>query len=99
MAKILIIDDEQAIRETLAHILADEGHQPTLCDSGEAAIAQFAREEYDLVFLDLWLPGIDGMAVLDIKAIPLTKVEQLKEALVAYSAALQAQKVKPPPTS
>src|SRR5438067_10533952 len=65
MAKILIIDDEAAIRETLANILRDEGHQPTLCDSGEAAIAQFAREEYDLVFLDLWLPGIDGMAVLE----------------------------------
>src|SRR5437588_6581077 len=65
MAKILIIDDEAAIRETLSNILHDEGHQPTLCDSGEAAIAQFAREEYDLVFLDLWLPGIDGMAVLE----------------------------------
>ena len=65
MAKILIIDDEAAIRETLANILRDEGHQPTLCDSGEAAIALFAREEYDLVFLDLWLPGIDGMAVLE----------------------------------
>src|SRR5438067_4201043 len=65
MAKILIIDDEAAIRETLANILQDEGHQPALCDSGEAAIAQFAREEYDLVFLDLWLPGIDGMAVLE----------------------------------
>src|SRR5258708_35764380 len=65
MAKILIIDDEASIRETLANILEDEGHQPTLCDSGEAAIAQFAREEYDLVFLDLWLPGIDGMADLE----------------------------------
>ncbi|MEA2166204.1 MAG: two-component system, NtrC family, nitrogen regulation response regulator NtrX [Thermoanaerobaculia bacterium] len=65
MAKILIIDDEAAIRETLANILQDEGHSTTLCDSGEAAIAQFARDEYDLVFLDLWLPGIDGMAVLE----------------------------------
>src|SRR5438067_2832527 len=65
MAKILIIDDEAAIRETLANILRDEGHLPTLCDSGEAAIAQFAREEYDLVFLDLWLPGIDGLSVLE----------------------------------
>src|SRR3979411_573693 len=65
MAKILIIDDEASIRETLAKLLQDEGHQTVLCDSGEAAIAQFAREEYDLVFLDLWLPGIDGMAVLE----------------------------------
>src|SRR6266852_9227532 len=65
MAKILIIDDEASIRETLANILQDEGHRTALCDSGEAAITQFAREEYDLVFLDLWLPGIDGLAVLE----------------------------------
>jgi two-component system nitrogen regulation response regulator NtrX len=65
MAKILIIDDETSIRTALANILHDEGHQTTLCESGEAAIAQFAREEFDLVILDLWLPGIDGMTVLE----------------------------------
>src|SRR5256714_10086453 len=65
MSKILIIDDEPAIRTALANILHDEGHQTTLCESGEEAIAQFAREEFDLVILDLWLPGIDGMAVLE----------------------------------
>jgi two-component system, NtrC family, nitrogen regulation response regulator NtrX len=65
MSKILIIDDESAIRTALANILHDEGHQTTLAESGEAAIAQFAREEFDLVILDLWLPGIDGMTVLE----------------------------------
>src|SRR5437667_2251143 len=65
MSKILIIDDEASIRTTLASILHDEGHQTTLCESGEAAIAQFVREEFDLVILDLWLPGIDGMTVLE----------------------------------
>src|ERR1051326_6856217 len=65
MAKILIIDDELSIRSTLAQVLSDEGHKTTLCDSGEAGIAQLAREEFDVVFLDLWLPGIDGMTVLD----------------------------------
>jgi len=65
MAKILIIDDEASIRTTLANILEDEGHRTTLCDSGEAAVPLFAREEFDLVFLDLWLPGVDGMAVLE----------------------------------
>src|SRR5438067_2545629 len=65
MAKILIIDDEQSIRSTLAQVLGDEGHKTTLSDSGEEGIAQLAREEFDVVFLDLWLPGIDGMAVLD----------------------------------
>jgi two-component system nitrogen regulation response regulator NtrX len=65
MAKILIIDDETSIRSTLANILADEGHKATACESGEEGIAQFAREEFDLVLLDLWLPGIDGMMVLE----------------------------------
>ncbi|HEX7193020.1 MAG TPA: sigma-54 dependent transcriptional regulator [Thermoanaerobaculia bacterium] len=65
MAKILIVDDEQSIRTTLANILEDEGHRTVLCESGEEAIAQFAREEYDLAILDLWLPGIDGMSVLE----------------------------------
>src|SRR5258707_3425905 len=65
MAKILIIDDEPAIRTTLASILADEGHKATTCESGEEGIARFAREEFDLVLLDLWLGGIDGMAVLE----------------------------------
>src|SRR5438477_5672949 len=65
MAKILIIDDEVSIRTTLANILGDEGHKTTLCDSGEEGIAQLARDEFDVVFLDLWLPGVDGMTVLD----------------------------------
>jgi two-component system nitrogen regulation response regulator NtrX len=65
MSKILIIDDEQSIRTTLAKILEDEGHRATLCESGEEGLAQFAREEFDLVLLDLWLPGMDGMVVLE----------------------------------
>jgi two-component system, NtrC family, nitrogen regulation response regulator NtrX len=65
MARILIIDDEPAIRSTLSSILEDEGHRTALCESGEEGIAQYAREEFDLVLLDLWLPGIDGLAVLE----------------------------------
>src|ERR1051325_5651285 len=65
MAKILIIDDETSIRSTLARILADEGHKTLLCESGEEGLAVFAREEFDLVVLDLWLGGVDGMTVLE----------------------------------
>jgi len=65
MAKILIVDDEQSIRTTLAKILEDEGHRTALADSGEEALAQFARDEFDLIVLDLWLPGVDGMTVLE----------------------------------
>jgi two-component system nitrogen regulation response regulator NtrX len=65
MAKILIIDDEASIRTTLAGILEDEGHKAVLCETGEEAITQFARDEFDLAILDLWLPGIDGLSVLE----------------------------------
>src|SRR5215212_6124170 len=65
MPKILIIDDEPSIRTTLSGILEDEGHKTTACESGEAGIAQFARDEFDVILLDLWLPGIDGLAVLE----------------------------------
>ncbi|HKR66876.1 MAG TPA: sigma-54 dependent transcriptional regulator [Thermoanaerobaculia bacterium] len=65
MARILIIDDEPAIRTTLSGILEDEGHKTTLCGSGEEGLAAFARDEFDLVLLDLWLPGVDGLAVLE----------------------------------
>ena len=65
MAKILIIDDEPGIRSTLGGILEDEGHLATLCESGEEGIARLARDEFDVVLLDLWLPGIDGLSVLE----------------------------------
>src|SRR5438477_3418040 len=65
MSKILIIDDEPSIRTTLAGILEDEGHKTVLCESGEEAITHFARDEFDLAILDLWLPGIDGLSVLE----------------------------------
>src|ERR1700720_3171723 len=65
MAKILIVDDEQSIRSTLAKILEDEGHRTAVCESGEEALAQAARDEFDLIILDLWLPGVDGMNVLE----------------------------------
>ncbi|HJW93620.1 MAG TPA: sigma-54 dependent transcriptional regulator [Thermoanaerobaculia bacterium] len=65
MAKILITDDEPSIRTTLSQILEDEGHKTVVCESGEEALAQIAREEFDLAILDLWLPGIDGLSVLE----------------------------------
>lgn len=65
MARIYIIDDEPAIRETLSDILQDEGHETHAFESGEEALSKLAREDADLVFLDVWLPGIDGLGVLD----------------------------------
>src|SRR3954462_11023520 len=65
MSRILIIDDEPAIRTTLSSILQDEGHKTTLCESGEEGLTQFARDEFDVVRLDLWLAGPVGLTGLE----------------------------------
>lgn len=65
MARILVIDDERSIRTTIQSILQDEGHDASLCESGEEGLAAYAREDFDLVLLDVWLPGVDGLAVLE----------------------------------
>lgn len=61
---ILIVDDEEGIRETLSEILEDEGYQVIMASTGEEAINIFQREIPDLVFLDIWLPGMDGIEAL-----------------------------------
>jgi len=65
MAKrILVIDDEESIRDALAGILSDEGFEPVCAGSAEEGLAVLEREEIDLVLLDIWMPGMDGMEAL-----------------------------------
>jgi len=61
-AKILIIDDEEAIRLSLRGILEDENYEVLEADSAEEGIALVDNASPDLVFLDVWLPGMDGLA-------------------------------------
>jgi len=60
MSRILIVDDEQGIRNALSGILRDEGHEITLCESGEEGLALFSKEDFDLVLLDVCFPGSTG---------------------------------------
>jgi two-component system nitrogen regulation response regulator NtrX len=62
---ILIVDDEAGIRESLRSILRDEGYRADAVESGEACLKALAERPYDLVLLDIWLPGLDGLAVLE----------------------------------
>ncbi|MBW2505160.1 MAG: sigma-54-dependent Fis family transcriptional regulator [Deltaproteobacteria bacterium] len=64
MHTILIVDDEQSIRDSLTGILQDEGFAPSSVSSGEQAIRYFDNERPDLVLLDIWMPGMDGLAAL-----------------------------------
>lgn len=64
---ILIVDDEADIRELVAGILADEGHEPRLAADADQALASIDGRVPRLVFLDIWLQGsrLDGLALLD----------------------------------
>jgi two-component system nitrogen regulation response regulator NtrX len=61
---ILIVDDEESIRQTLGGILTDEGFHVITAGSGEEALRLLEEEPPNLVVLDIWLPGMDGIEVL-----------------------------------
>ncbi len=65
MARILIVDDESNIIKTLSAILQDEGHIVYSASSGQEAISFLGKNDVDLMFLDVWLPDIDGIEVLE----------------------------------
>lgn len=59
--RILVVDDEPHMRVTLSDILEDEGYQVEIAASGEMAVEMCREEEYDVVLLDVRMPGIDGV--------------------------------------
>jgi len=63
-AKVLIVDDEKSILETLTSIVEDEGHEVITASSGEKALTLFTESSPDIVLMDVWMPGIDGIETL-----------------------------------
>jgi len=61
---ILIVDDEASIVESLQGIILDEGYQAICASSGEKALQMIEQEQVDLVLMDVWMPGIDGIETL-----------------------------------
>ena len=64
MAKILIIDDERGIRNTLREILTDEGHNVEVAENGINGLQMATKNAYDLIFSDIKMPEMDGIEVL-----------------------------------
>ena len=62
--KILIVDDEASIVESLVGIMTDEGYESLRAESGEKALEIIEQEHVDLVLMYVWMPGIDGMETL-----------------------------------
>ena len=73
--RILVVDDEPGIRKSLSGVLEDEGYAPEAVENGEACVRVLSEEGgFELVMLDIWLPGIDGMEVLSrIQKIPVAE--------------------------
>ena len=63
-ARVLIVDDEPGIRESLRGVLEDEEFLCHAVENGEQCLEELARQNYDVVLLDVWLPGMDGMEAL-----------------------------------
>ncbi len=62
--KILVIDDERAIRNSLKEILSDEGYAVETAENGEEGLQAADKEKYDVIFCDIKMPGMDGIEVL-----------------------------------
>src|SRR5438128_1245639 len=88
---LLIVEDEEPLRQAIAEQLTDRGYQVEQADSGEAAIARLADFAFDIIITDLRLPGLDGSAVVeaavgrypDIIAIVVTGYGTVKDAVEA----------------
>jgi DNA-binding response OmpR family regulator len=64
MTKILIIDDDAELRETLTYILEDEGYEIILSGDGIDGVEKFAREQPDLVITDIFMPRQEGIQTI-----------------------------------
>jgi two-component system, NtrC family, nitrogen regulation response regulator NtrX len=65
MHNILIVDDEPGIRQSLKGVLEDEGYKTFAVGSGEACLEALEKRSFDVVLLDIWLPGMDGLEALE----------------------------------
>ena len=67
--RILVIDDDEAILESCRTILQDEGHQVAVASDGRAALVLLRQESFDLALVDLRMPGLHGLDILEQAAV------------------------------
>ena len=100
---ILVVDDEESLREVLYEVLTDDGYQVTTAASAEAALSLFAQHAYALVITDIRMPGMSGIDLLkkiketnqDTQVIIITSHASLDTALTALRAGAYDYLIKP----
>ncbi len=85
MAKILVIDDERPIRNTLKEILEFEGYQVETAENGLKGVEMARKESYDLIYTDVKMPEMDGMEVLGALKNPVAPEELVDSPVVMIS--------------
>jgi len=89
--KILVVDDEEAIREVVSTLLDAQGYQCTVCSNGRLALDAFRKDTFDLVLSDIVMPEMDGLKLLgelrnedpDVPVIMVTAMHDISIALEA----------------
>lgn len=102
-AKILIVDDEKAIRDSLKELLILEEYQVETAANGEESLEMMEKKEFDLVLLDIKMPGVSGVEVMrqvkkyypDTKVIVLTGHGSLESAIEAIRSGAEDYMLKP----
>ncbi len=94
MSKILVVDDEQSLRDFLAIMLKKEGHEVVTADSGDTALKAVQAEIFDLVISDVRMPGTDGISVLKtVKDVSPETVVVMITAFATAETAVEAMKL------
>jgi len=101
--KILVVDDEEAIREVISTLLDAQGFQCTTCVNGKVGLETFRKDSYDLVLSDIVMPEMDGLKLLaelrmadpDVPAIMVTAMHDISIALEAIRAGAYDYILKP----
>ena len=102
MAKILIVDDETEILQLVSRYAEHEGYQVTTAVSGEEALGMIRSQGFDVVILDVMMPGMDGFTALkqlkklqDIPVIMLTALGSEYDKLMGFELGIDDYVVKP----
>src|ERR1700721_2715226 len=101
--KILVVDDEEAIREVISTLLDAQGFQCTTCSNGKLGLEAFRKDSFDLVLSDIVMPEMDGLKLLgelrlddpDVPVIMVTAMHDISIALEAVRAGAYDYILKP----
>ena len=101
--KILVVDDEEAIREVISTLLEAQGYRCTVCANGRLGLEAFRKDTFDLVLSDIVMPEMDGLKLLaelrqddpDVPVIMVTAMHDISIALEAIRAGAYDYILKP----